>query len=148
MLKNTTFLSLFVILILFVGCGKAGPAVNPVSGTVTLDGQPLTDASIRFTPKGEGEAAAGSTNASGNLAGIKTLSTGTHGIVAGEYTVTISKMISKPSKRTYTVPETGEVVKMTTSEEMVPKNFTLIEKSPVSVSIKKGENKLTLEFKK
>ncbi|MDR0869414.1 MAG: DUF4198 domain-containing protein [Planctomycetaceae bacterium] len=146
-LSFVVFCSLFILI---SGCGKAGPAVNPVSGTITFDGKPLDGASVRFTPKsqGTGELAAGSTDASGNLTGVKTLSTGDPGIVAGDYTVTVSKMVSKPSNQTYTKPETGEVIKVTSSEETVPVNYTNIGKSPLSAAIQKGENKLTLEVKK
>lgn len=141
--------SLLIVPCLFVGCGKRGPAVNPVAGTVTIDGQPLTDASIRFTPKGKSEAegAAGSVDASGNLAGIKTLSTGDSGIVAGEYIVTVSKMKEKLTNQTYTDPATGNVIKIMSGEETMPKIYTAVDTSPLTATIQKGENTLKLEVK-
>jgi hypothetical protein len=33
---------------LLCGCGHAGPKLYPVSGTVTLDGQPLADGTVYF----------------------------------------------------------------------------------------------------
>ncbi len=45
---------------LLVGCG--GDGLTPITGTVTLDGQPVEDGRIAFTPKGgsEGTMAGGS----------------------------------------------------------------------------------------
>jgi hypothetical protein len=37
-----------VIIAIVAGCGKAGPKLAPVSGTITLDGAPLTDAVVSF----------------------------------------------------------------------------------------------------
>lgn len=48
------------LLTLLVGCGPTGPQRIPVSGVVTLDGKPLSDATIIFTPKGSGAASAAS----------------------------------------------------------------------------------------
>lgn len=39
--------------ILFVGCGPRLPVTHPVSGRLTLDGQPLANATIIFDPKSE-----------------------------------------------------------------------------------------------
>ncbi len=42
--------SLIVVLALFVltGCKPAGPKLYPVTGAVTLDGQPLADGTVHF----------------------------------------------------------------------------------------------------
>jgi hypothetical protein len=44
-------------LIALAGCGESGPARQPVSGSVTLDGRPLRAGSITFAPR-EGTTAA------------------------------------------------------------------------------------------
>jgi hypothetical protein len=41
-----------VSLVLTIGCGSEEYGVVPVSGTVTLDGQPLADAQVSFEPTG------------------------------------------------------------------------------------------------
>jgi hypothetical protein len=46
------------------GCGK-GPKLVPVSGTVTMDGQPLADAMVTFTYTDHPRPAAGRTDANG-----------------------------------------------------------------------------------
>ena len=37
------------------GCGDGGPPMGKVSGTVTLDGQPLAGAEVEFAPQAEDE---------------------------------------------------------------------------------------------
>jgi hypothetical protein len=60
-------LSLTVSLLL-TGCGgAAGPELGKVSGRVTLDGQPLANAVVRFQPAGAGGTySTGRTDADGN----------------------------------------------------------------------------------
>jgi len=48
------------------GCGKSDrPELGSVEGTVTLDGRPLPDALVLFTPDGPGRTSQGVTDASG-----------------------------------------------------------------------------------
>ncbi len=56
-LKMVVLLSLGT-LATFSGCSPAGPQRYPVSGTVTLDGKPVSQATIIFTPQEQGLAAA------------------------------------------------------------------------------------------
>jgi hypothetical protein len=59
-----------------------------VTGTVTLNGQPVSGASVSFAPSGKGAAAVGKTDASGKFT-LKTL--GQDGAAAGDYMVGITK---------------------------------------------------------
>src|SRR4051812_7681337 len=54
-----------LFLFLFAGCGKGGPQVAPVHGRVTLDGQPLASATIRFQPDGPERPSTGGTDSEG-----------------------------------------------------------------------------------
>lgn len=40
--------SSIAVIVCFLGCGKSGPPIAPVSGTVSLDGAPLTDGVVSF----------------------------------------------------------------------------------------------------
>jgi prepilin-type N-terminal cleavage/methylation domain-containing protein/prepilin-type processing-associated H-X9-DG protein len=78
----------------FVGCGhgqRSTVALVPATGKVTLDGQPLADATVEFVPDGDtkGQGGSGKTNAEG----VYTLSTpfGEAGVPAGDYKVVITK---------------------------------------------------------
>jgi hypothetical protein len=41
-----------VLVMSIAGCGKTGPEIAPVTGRITLDGQPLEKADIVFQPDG------------------------------------------------------------------------------------------------
>ncbi len=70
------------------GQGTKGPATYKVTGTVTLNGQPVSGASVTFAPSGKGGPAVGKTDASGQY----TLRSGAQeGAAAGQYLVGISK---------------------------------------------------------
>ena len=57
------YLMVVVLAASTTGCGNRG--LGQVSGTVTLDGAPVADATVMFTPLGGGRPAAGVTDASG-----------------------------------------------------------------------------------
>ncbi len=41
---------LFLAALVSAGCGRSGPAVAFVEGTVLLDGQPVAEATVGFSP--------------------------------------------------------------------------------------------------
>ncbi|UUO06091.1 hypothetical protein M4951_22365 [Blastopirellula sp. J2-11] len=51
--------SLATIVLALVGCGREGVPRVEVSGAVSLDGQPLKEGMILFSPTGEGPSASG-----------------------------------------------------------------------------------------
>ena len=77
---------------LFVGCGPSGPAMLPVSGVVTLDGDPVEGAGVMFSPSQGGRPAMGTTNAAGEFE-LTTIEPG-DGALVGEHKVTIVKSIT------------------------------------------------------
>ncbi len=83
-----------------VGCGGAKYA--PVSGRVTLDGQPLADAVVIFQPIGDpkspgGPGSAGKTNANGEYT-LQVVEPGRRaGALVGKHQVQISTRITAPS---------------------------------------------------
>ena len=51
-MKNTGFIAVPIVLGLICGCGgESGPELATVEGYVFLDGQPLPDATVIFTPE-------------------------------------------------------------------------------------------------
>lgn len=69
---STTFLRVILAaaaLFLAAGCSRSDrPSLGSVSGTVTLDGQPLANALVMFTPEGPGRTSLGTTDAEGRYA--------------------------------------------------------------------------------
>jgi hypothetical protein len=54
-----------LLMISFIGCGKTGADIAPVSGRITLDGKPLEKADVVFQPDGSKPPASGRTDADG-----------------------------------------------------------------------------------
>ena len=81
-------------LALLSGCTPAGPALTPVSGKVTLDGQPLAAARILFHPVGDtrGQGGAGLTRDDGSYEVVASRTT-RKGLLPGTYKVTLSRFL-------------------------------------------------------
>ena len=58
--NRSTWLALTLVMLATVGCGGLGPQRYAIHGTVLLDGQPVKNATIVFTPVGPGLSAAAS----------------------------------------------------------------------------------------
>lgn len=87
------------MMVLLAGCGGGGdakplPKTEPVTGTVTLDDQPLEGALVMFIPSGttKGIECSGQTDASGVYTPKQTR--GAEGVPAGTYKVVISRFLS------------------------------------------------------
>src|SRR6516165_10289687 len=78
--------SLVLAVLLAAGCGSAGTV--KVKGIVTLDGEPLSDATVSFVPVGQGLPAGGITDEDG----VFRLTTyrSEDGALPGEYRVTVA----------------------------------------------------------
>jgi len=76
--------------LLVTGC-SGGPSLAPVSGRVTLDGQPLADATVGFYPVGaHGDVmSSGKTNSNGEYS-LKTVMKNETGAVVGKHRVSIT----------------------------------------------------------
>jgi hypothetical protein len=89
-------------LVAWAGCGGGGPAVEKVTGVVTLDGKPVEGATVSFVPAAGGLFASGLTAPDGTFT-LNTAAPGAKpgsGAVAGDYRVAIVKMESSGQGRT------------------------------------------------
>jgi hypothetical protein len=84
----TLVLTIFVLMI--TGCGSDGPEFVPVSGTVTLNGKPISEAVVTFVPKQDGKPAMGFTDEQG----LFSLSTSEvdNGAIVGSYYATVTSL--------------------------------------------------------
>jgi hypothetical protein len=79
---------LVAVVVLTGGCDSAGDQQG-VTGVVTLDGEPLADASIEFVPTGDaGSTSFGKTDSGGKF--VMEFSGSASGVIPGEYQVRIS----------------------------------------------------------
>ena len=76
--------SLFCLLALLAGCGPSYDAT--ISGTVTMDGSPLTKGTVSFHPTAGGPVATGTIQSDGAFE-VQTATT--EGLSPGEYKVTV-----------------------------------------------------------
>ena len=64
---NLSVILLCVATFLIAGCGRSDlPELGTVSGTVSLDGKPLADAIVNFTPEQGGRPSTGQTDTTGH----------------------------------------------------------------------------------
>jgi hypothetical protein len=122
-----------VVVFLLAGCG--GPAnVGKVSGTVTLDGQPLPDATVTFSPVKEGSSALGKTDSSGYYSLRYT--GGASGAEIGENKVMIS---------TYDAGDPDSDPPRPEVKERVPPEYNV--KTKLKADVKSGSNTFDWELK-
>ncbi len=123
----------------FVGCGRSGPDVEMVEGTVLLDGTPLDRATVGFSPltPGAGLPASGVSGADGSF---RLTATGGgapgRGTAVGDYAVTFSKTerISEPA----TEDRPAAPLKI---RHVVPPAYGALATSGLKAMVKKGLNK-------
>ena len=86
---NTVGRSFVLMSVLLGGCGPTGPQTMPVSGTVSLKGQPLTSGIVRFNPVDpqKGRPAEATLEKNGAFA-MSSFKPG-DGVIAGDYSITV-----------------------------------------------------------
>ena len=124
----------FVSLIVFVtGCGSQ--SMLPVSGVITLDGKPVSDAGVMFCPTKNGMMAAATTDAMGKFE----LATGRRrGAVPGEYRVAVSKKETTGVGAFATVGPRGASIKW-----LVPQRYSKPEASGFQVTVGQGQTEFS-----
>jgi hypothetical protein len=125
------------------GCGPERPQTIGVTGTVTLDGEPLEGAVVGFTPEGGGRPATGTTDAEGRFR-LTTFDDG-DGALPGRHLVTVAKVKdTAPGGGDRGTPEGKEMLsggpgfEVETMESEVPQRYTNWETSGLQCEVKKG----------
>lgn len=84
--------SIFILFLgLTVGCGGGAdvPPLGTVKGKVSLEGAPVANAMVTFTPTTQGRPSVGVTDTTGMYSLVYTV--GNEGAVIGEHTVTVAR---------------------------------------------------------
>lgn len=147
---NRLFLPAVLSLIAFVsGCGSPY-ALNEVTGKVTLDGNPLDNATIIFNPAGTGASASGVTDASGVYKIRDTRPDADFGAEAGDYEVTViwspppavdtSKMDSSSADYDKMAAEQARQVNAKPPTNNFPVAYGNPKTSGLKATVKKGKN--------
>ncbi|MEM6799692.1 MAG: carboxypeptidase-like regulatory domain-containing protein [Planctomycetota bacterium] len=115
-----------------VGCGS-GDQFPSVSGVVTLDGEPVPNATVSFYPP-KGRAASGVTDGRGRYRlNYSPTATGT---AAGDYRVTVSTW--RPSR-----PQQGvDAESLPETPETIPPRYSSREQTKLTAAVVPGANKI------
>ncbi len=145
-----------------VGCGPDVPAdfppLHPTQVTVTLDGQPLPDATVSFSPADGGRwLATGITDTAGQC-WMRTLAE-YEGVVAGDYRVSVRKFTEAgmpPELAAMEDTHSTEYVelyekllaegKLDEPQPLVPERYLLPTTSGFEVTVTEGSNEFTLDL--
>jgi len=137
---------LSVLLATLIGCGGGAnlPDTVPVSGTVTLNGQPLANASVAFVPTGTtgGEGGYGTTDQDGRyeLAYLK----GGSGVPVGDYRVVISKRAMPDGSD---VVDESDVAPMDSpAREVLPPRYSNEQHSRLSATVSDGDGSFDFDL--
>jgi len=145
-------LLLIGLFLVIVGCGPQGRAlrVEFVEGVITLDGQPVSDASVTFIPKNEEdgtEAAGGFSNADGVFRLTSMNGDPERGAVAGEYRVTVSKIeINDPTAGLSEAEAAALAHVPTTQHQVLPAIYQDRVNTPLSYTVNRGRNRIDIEL--
>ena len=144
MLKHNLLVG-WAVLWIAVGCDKRPnlPPQYPVSGTITLDGKPLSGAGIMFLPRGEtrGTGAFAMTDGVGKYS-LKT-DYGGPGAPDGEYAVTISKVVNRDGTPYVPNPNAAEAGE----RETLPSTYSDSMKTVLTANVPKGGDTINFELK-
>jgi len=119
------------------GCG--GGDLGAVSGTVTLDGQPLSGAQVTFMPDEGGGPSFGETDSSGKY--VLQHNSGERGAVFGKHSVSI-EMIEDEEEYDAAGMDEGTVGARRDKPKVLPARYN--EESELTADVEKGDN--TVDF--
>ncbi len=130
------------------GCGAGDhPDTYPVGGVVTLNGQPVAEATVNFFPVAEGQSSVGRTDAQGRYE-LTTFDPG-DGALPGEYQVAISKyelpsgaadVDTEPSEEGSSDPES------LVPQNVLPERYASPQTSELRATVSEGTNRLDFEL--
>jgi hypothetical protein len=130
--------------LLALGCGRGSSSgLVPVTGTVTLDGQPLAGATVGFLPQGDlkGGGGGGGTDAAGKY---QVLSSGSQkGLLPGRYKVTISRRLMPDGKP----PTTDLMPGVPPGQETLPPQYSDLDKTTLSANVTAGSGPIDFALK-
>ena len=117
----------------FLGCGTSGPPLTPVTGTVTVDDKPLSEALVRFIPQGDtpGHGGQGITKANGKYEITAHRMDDRKGLLPGFYKVVLTRL-RQPDGRP--LPPNAKPIE-SAFVETVPEPYLTSRDTPLTVTI-------------
>ena len=146
MIKKISVVLLLVALVAFVpACGGKKIKTEGVTGKVTLDGQPLANATVFFTPAdgSGGSEASGMTDANGVYKLQTLLGAADAGTTPGKYLVSFTCFEEVETGKTYKNDE-GNDGPVTEDRSVIPAKYNSVKTSGFEAEVVKGAN--TFDF--
>lgn len=141
-----------VILLLSSGCGgdSSIAGLAPVTGKVTLDGQPLVGAQVVFvpSPSDKGRVCSSATDSNGNY---QLVTNTDKGALPGNYKVIVN-YLAKPDGTPVTSTEEGmDLTQLEASgavKQILPPRYSDQQQTELSFEVKSGKNEYNIDMKK
>lgn len=132
---------------LFAGCGDGAIDTEAVTGVITLNGAPLADAMVNFTPavEGQGTPSYAKTDESGNYKLQTLLGAADAGTTPGEYIVTVSKTDLVETGKTITNSD-GTTSPDVKPKELLPPKYTDAKQSELRAKVVEGSNNFDFDL--
>ena len=126
------------------GCAGGDSNVGQVTGTVTIDGEPINYASVTFMPT-EGRASVGLTDSQG----VYTLNyvIGQKGALIGEHKVYVTTKVVKEGSYGENSGGTKDPVRKQGRKELLPKKYCDRTASELTATVEKGSNTIDFDLK-
>lgn len=138
---------LCALAVVALGCGKDAnlPPLVPVTGTVTLNDQPLASATVEFIPIGKtrGSGATGYTDDQGKYELVTRR--GDRGTPVGEYRVVVKKMVN-PDGTPYSA-KSGVAPMDSDAREVLPPRFSDDTQTKLKKTVPEGGGEVNLSLK-
>jgi hypothetical protein len=147
--RRLQLVSLFGLAALVLGCsGTSGPALNPVSGKVTIGGQPAKNVLVTFQPTdAKLPAASGRVDDTGTYS-LSSGSTGGKGAAAGTYKIVLQQL--GPSLAEMEAAYSGGSGKQSAppagAQASFPDEYKEASTSPKEVTVTSGTNTINIEL--
>jgi hypothetical protein len=147
MRRLTLILLVLCLAIIPCGCGKKTLKTEGVSGVITLDGQPLANATIHFIPAdAEGSHSYGNTNESGEYKLQTLLGDADAGTTPGKYKIRIDCIEMYETGKTF--EESGEEKPEMLSRSIIPAKYNDENTSGLEATVVKGANTFNFDLEK
>jgi len=134
-------LGIFALVATMIGCGGGSDASQmAIKGKITMDGEPLSQAAIRFLPSATGNGGSGISKGDGTFTILGPQ--GQSGIAAGAYKVTVSHRLNPDG----TSPPADEDMMTSKAVEKLPMIYTDPNRTTLTANVDKSgivELKLT-----
>ena len=143
---------LVAVFFLATGCGKPNPlGVMPVKGVVTLDGSPVSGATVIFNPVStSGVVASGTTNDAGEFKLSTAGAEAETGAQAGDYKVTVRKVqvASSVTESDNPFVSSSPDPKGSKVTEELPVKYKAVGTTDLEATVQKGKNEFTFALTK